>query len=107
MHTCALCFGGGLHAVIKHGRAAVFQTVIFDLALQLVGGGLDRHAGAVESEGEQNLLAQQTLESRGEISLGNGECVAKVQATVHVRVREGAKVLLPLGARLREENYFG
>ena len=64
------------------------DAVRLGLHLELVGGGLDGHAGAVEGEGEQHVLAAVALELRPEDGLGQAEGVADVQHAVHVRVRE-------------------
>lgn len=44
------------------------------LGLELVGCGLDGHAGAVEPEGEERILALQSLELHHELALN---CVPK------------------------------
>ena len=65
------------------------DAVRFGFHLELVGGHLDGHAGAVEGEGKQNVLAAVALELGPEDGLGQTEGVADVQNAIHVRVGEG------------------
>jgi hypothetical protein len=58
---------------------------------------LDGHAGDMEAVGEQGALAEHALVPGGELDLGDGECVAEVEAPVHVG--EGI-VAEPLGVFL-------
>lgn len=62
---------------------------LLNLLLQFIRGGLDRHAGAVEGEGKEDVLPFVPLVLGTEDGLGEGEGVAEVEATVHVRVGEG------------------
>ena len=59
---------------------------------------LDWHAGAVEGEREEHLLALETVVSGGELQLGEAEGVTEVEHAVHIRIREVAEELGRLGA---------
>ena len=63
----------------------------FELLLQLVGGGDDRHTCAMVGERPQDMLAVELLETRCELCLGEGEGVTKMKFSVHVWVREGGE----------------
>lgn len=52
------------------------------------------------ADGEEDALSTHALETSGELNLGNGEGVAKVERTVHVSVRESAEPLGVLGLDL-------
>ncbi|RDX89166.1 hypothetical protein CR513_29137, partial [Mucuna pruriens] len=65
-----------------------------DLTGEFVGGGFDRHAGAVESEGEEDIGAAEAVEGGGELELGEREGVAEVEVAVHVREGEVAEEFL-------------
>lgn len=68
------------------GRAAVG----FELELQLVGGSLDGHTSAVETEGEESVLSLKSVVTSGELGLGDGVGVTEVEHAVHVREGEGS-----------------
>mmetsp|Transcript_20342 Transcript_20342/g.56677 ORF Transcript_20342/g.56677 Transcript_20342/m.56677 type:complete len:271 (+) Transcript_20342:2879-3691(+) len=67
------------------------HAILGQLGIQLVSTGLDGHAGAVESLGEQHALAAQTVVGSGELKLGNAESMTQVQHSVHVGVRKVTK----------------
>ncbi len=45
------------------------------------------------SKGEQDVVASQSLVPGIEVTLGHGESMTQMEAAVHVREREGLKVL--------------
>ena len=52
--------GGGLGSLVddgEHGRVAEFGHLVLDL----IGGRLDGHAGAVKGEGEEDLVALEAV----------------------------------------------
>eukprot|EP00968_Pinguiococcus_pyrenoidosus_P009218 scaffold726_cov262-Pinguiococcus_pyrenoidosus.AAC.1 len=92
----ALLLGGGLGSLVlqlgllgrlrggKLRRAAEG----LEFVSKLVGGRLNGHARAVEAEGKQHIAAFEALVVGAELRLGHAEGVAKMQAPIHVGIRE-------------------
>jgi len=51
----------------------------------------DRHASDVKAMGEKNALSEHALVTCSELDLGDGETVAKVERSIHVRKWKIAK----------------
>lgn len=52
---------------------------------------LDRHPGQMETHWEQRSLSQHSLITSRKLNLGDRECVAKMERSVHVRVWKRSK----------------
>mmetsp|Transcript_14187 Transcript_14187/g.34398 ORF Transcript_14187/g.34398 Transcript_14187/m.34398 type:complete len:217 (-) Transcript_14187:76-726(-) len=82
-------------------------TELCNFVLDLVGTGLDGHAGAMKGKGEEHLVAVQSMIRGGELELGQTEGVAQMKHAVHVRVGEVAEELGRLGAVSRRRHLEG
>ena len=69
------------------------NLAICDFTLQAVCSGLDRHASAVETEGEKHTFSQLLLVANLKLGLRNRVSVTQVQLSVHVREGECCHVL--------------
>mmetsp|Transcript_25357 Transcript_25357/g.50519 ORF Transcript_25357/g.50519 Transcript_25357/m.50519 type:complete len:217 (-) Transcript_25357:56-706(-) len=85
------------------------EAVGFDFRLQLIGGRLDGHPGAVKRKGHQHIFPLVAFVLRPEDRLGQAERVADVEKSVRIRIGkidEEGLAAVRLGCRSVESTCF-